>query len=213
MVQVPKDWPYTNQEAKATWLLWLAYVHAPHLVPVDKEIIGSLSADKARDLLQLADLLKSAPVLVHEIRSSLWGSQDALVAMVDPVTNAKWVPVRWLGADEHTSYTWRFCDGIDGKEHRWCERTYESVNVLRMTASATADFRASFLKVIVDGLSLVPLAPCDEVARTARSLLACGSGCRPCRPDAGCDAHLWPLPRVPTRLPCHLSEHSEVSWL
>eukprot|EP00877_Chromochloris_zofingiensis_P003058 jgi/Chrzof1/12753/Cz07g06090.t1 len=173
VVQVPKDWAYAKQEAKQTWLLWLAFVYAPHLGPVDKEIIGSLSADKAKDLLQLADLLKSAPVLIDRIRSTLWSSLGGLVEIIHPETKARWVPVRWLGAADNTSYTWHICDGVNGSEHRWCTRTLDTVNVLRMTANAAQEFRTAYLKVIGDALNLVPLAPCDEVARTARALLAC----------------------------------------
>eukprot|EP00877_Chromochloris_zofingiensis_P003049 jgi/Chrzof1/12745/Cz07g06010.t1 len=173
VLHVPKEWPFAKQEAKLIWLLWLAFVYAPHLGPIDNDVIGSLSADQAKDLLQLADLLKSTPVLVDRIRSTLWASHGGLVAIINPETKVEWAPVKWLGSDDNTSYIWQVCEGVHGCEHRWCERTLDTVNVLRMTASAAAQFREAYLKVINNALNLVPLAPCDEVARTAQALLAC----------------------------------------
>eukprot|EP00877_Chromochloris_zofingiensis_P003045 jgi/Chrzof1/12741/Cz07g05260.t1 len=174
---VPKDWGFCKAEYKSIWLLWLAFVYAPILGPLYDELLDSICPSQAKDLLQLATVLQSPAGLNERIRMKVWGSSEAMVEVSEPGSDVKWAVVRWLGSQEGTCYSWHLCSGPEGSEHRWCEKNGVYGAVLRLTREAAKQFRAGYLTIMSDALDLVPHVPCDEVAVTAKALLACELGC------------------------------------
>lgn len=166
------DWTFS----KDAWLLWLACVYAHHLGPLSKaEMIGAGNA-AVRSALLLTSVLKCQISVADRLLELAWGAETALLHVSGQWSTSLWTPVRWLSATDRFSYCWHVDSGTN--EHRWCETIWTSsgipeVRVLRLSPSAAAEFRACYLRLLMDILSLVPLVPCYEVVGTVKALLSC----------------------------------------
>lgn len=165
---VPRDWPQCKAEAKDAWLSWLWYVYLPYTgAAAGGKILG-----KTREVLLLAEKLGSQTGVMERIIGQTWGTMSTLVELMHP-GEASWAPIIWIDQPGDALYSWQVFDGALGRECRFYQTGAMCVpHVLRLSPAAAEEFRAAYLSVLADALSLVPHFNGEDLSKVVHTVLA-----------------------------------------